>query len=581
MLSECIEVFCKEPEETRKKRILDGYIPANGSYMLVKPKDNSFEIDEIVDIYMDTKNKVLQGKTNNKFNHICFYDYNSQIISINKSIEKKKLVQSNNYLCFFIKKDSLTNGKLTKDIIDNYYDILSNPREKYNSAKGKELYDFAEKEIGKVNIDRLESIRNWIKDNIFNLPKEVIEGKGYLKIFFEYPNEDYINEGKRYLIPNIFNKNDFTELVDDTIYGLPDNNISMNDKKPYVGNNTRINRAPYLVEINNVIKQKEFFDLLNNFVSDGKLNVYISDNDIKAYDDGKFPDKDFNGIFIRLNKGTEVEIQDYDIITGFKRKLPKKIIFKPTLEIDLNYKIKIPNFYGTIDSREKFQNILNEVLFSKSLVNNYFRETKDINIKDNILKENLLLSRECIFNYIYKGIDTGIFDVLDNVSLNLIKNNIKNNNDLIAKHQFNLRWSLKNYTGGINMADVLSETIMSLEEKINMNEYKPIENDDEYYFSVGQIVSYLLTKYKGKNRPLSLAGPFTNAKDNVTLKENLRKMYNKYSYAVNIGDKRFKNYYVLVTGYVPEKEVNQDMIIAGLLSKNLIFKSNKEEVVNE
>ena len=131
------------------------------------------------------------------------------------------------------------------------------------------------------------------------------------------------------------------------------------------------------------------------------------------------------------------------------------------------------------------------------------------------------------------------------------------------------------------MADVLSETIMSLEEKINMNEYKPIKNDDEYYFSVGQIVSYLLTKYKGKNRPLSLAGPFTNAKDNVTLKENLRKMYNKYSYAVNIGDKRFKNYYVLVTGYVPENEVNQDMIIAGLLSKNLIFKSNKEEVVNE
>lgn len=53
-----------------------------------------------------------------------------------------KIIHSNNYLSFFVKKENLrpdknNNVKLTEEIIDNYYDALLNPRIKYKSDKRK------------------------------------------------------------------------------------------------------------------------------------------------------------------------------------------------------------------------------------------------------------------------------------------------------------------------------------------------------------------------------------------------------------------------------------------------------------
>ena len=61
---------------------------------------------------------------------ICFYDYHSKLISMNKPIDSKKVIHSNNYLAFAVKKESIVTGKLTEVIIDNYYDTLKNPLEK-------------------------------------------------------------------------------------------------------------------------------------------------------------------------------------------------------------------------------------------------------------------------------------------------------------------------------------------------------------------------------------------------------------------------------------------------------------------
>lgn len=97
-----------------------------------------------------------------------------------------------------MKKESLINGKLTNEIIDNYYETLSDPFIKYSkSQNAMKIYESVEKELGKVDKEIVERIRNWIKENIFNLDID-IKGKDYLKIFFEYPIKDYKREGKRY-----------------------------------------------------------------------------------------------------------------------------------------------------------------------------------------------------------------------------------------------------------------------------------------------------------------------------------------------------------------------------------------------
>ena len=584
MLKDCLKVFENILEKSNgDKLILDSYIPADGTYIIVSKKDGNYEIKDTINIKIDKKTKKID-KSNKYYEDICKYDYNSKLIDMNKPIDGKKIIQSNNYLSFIIKKESLTNGKLCDERIEEYYSKLENPYLKYSSGNSKAIYKSVEDELGKPNIDRIEEFKDWIQKNIFNLNVE-ITGKDYLKIFFEAPIEEYEREGKRYLIPNIYNNNDFNINYNKEIYGLPNDNMGLNAKKPYLENKTRKVTISYLLNNSDVLLQKKFFDYLMNFAVMGRVNVYIDtdNNEIKAYENGDMPDKNFNGIFLRIKKGKEVEIVDYDVITSYKSNLIKKFNFKNILEIDQTSKnVSIQN-YHEIGKIKDIQQILNEVFFSKYLVNNYFIDPGDISINDGSLKNNLILSRNILFNYIYKGVDNGVFNVLNKVSLSLIKGSIDNGYIPKASHQFNLRWSLINYfKGGRDMADMIHDIKDSLRIKINASITDKLDNDDEYYFAVGQLVGYLLSKNRGKKKPHSLANPFINGKSNDDIKEKLRRLYSKYSYDLDSKGKRFNNLYTMIIGYVPEdNKVNQDLVLGGYLSNSLIYESTKGAEIDE
>ncbi len=582
MLKECLEVFKHELEEKGNKIILDTYVPADGTYVIAEPKEDSFEIKEVVNIKQDKKTKEID-RSNKYFDDICAWDYNSKLIDMNKPIDGKKVIHSNNYFSFFVKKESLINGKLTDEIIDNYYAVLSNPKVKYSkSKKATNIYESVEGEIGLVNVDTLKNIKAWIKENIFNLTID-ISGKDYLKVFFKYPIEDYKREGMRYLIPNIYNGNDFNVSFNNNIYGLPNDNMGLNSKKPYLENKSRKVGVPYLIDKNEVLLQRKFFDYLMNLVAVGNTNIYFDniENEIKSYKNSELPERDFKGSFLRIKKGKEVEIHDYDIITGYKYNLTKKFKFGNILNLDLASKNVSTQKYGPCTTVKEIQDILNEVFFSKFLITNYFTEPGDLKINDGSLKSNLLLARESLFNWIYKGIDNGVFKILNIVSLSLVKGSIVNGYIIKASHQFNLRWSLIEYfkEGNDDMANIIFDLKETLRKKINALTTDKIENDDEYYFAVGQLVNYLLSKNKGKKKPHSLANPFINGKNNEVIKEKLRNFYKKYNYDIDMNGRRFKNLYAMILGYKPESTVNQDMIIAGYLNSSLIYESdNKEEM---
>ncbi|HCW52771.1 MAG TPA: type I-B CRISPR-associated protein Cas8b/Csh1 [Clostridium sp.] len=588
MLKECLKIFKKELNEKGEGIIIDTYVPAEGTYIIVSPKDDSYEIKEAVNIKYNKKTKELEGKANKYFNYLCECDYNSALIEMNKPIDGKKIIHSNNYLSFWIKKESLSNGKLTNDIIDNFYSVLSNPEIKYSKKpKQAALYKAVEEEIGRPDAELIDRIKLWIKDNIFNLDVE-IRGKDYLKIFFEYPIDEYKREGRRYLVPNIYNSNDYNVEVNNKIFGLPSDNMGLNAKKPYLENKSRKISVPYLIDEDEVILQKKFFDYLMNNAAVGKYNLYINtDDDCKRrfefFENGNMQDSSFNGLYLRIQKGMEVEIHDYDVISGYRYNLSTEFTFKKIIDFDASLiNSNIPK-YGKCRNLGDLQNLLNEVLFSKCLKNNYFTEPKDINITDSSVKSNLLLSKGILFNYFYKGVDNGVEKLLDKVSLNLVKGSIANGYRK-AIHQFNLRWSLKEYfkKGNDNMADTISSIKDSLRNKINSEYTDSITNDTEYYFAVGQMVSYLLSKNKGKKKVQSLANPFINGKNNEVIKEKLRNFYKRYNYDIDMSGKRFKNLYAMILSYEPDSKVDQDMIIAGYLHSNLIYESNKKgDVVNE
>lgn len=579
MLKECLEVFEEILRESEGKKVVDTYIPADGTYLIVGKDGN---IKENVEIVKDKKTKEID-RNQSGFKEVCFYDYQSQLISMNKPIDPKKVIHSNSYLSFFVKKDSIVSGKLTEAVIDGYYGILENPGEKKykKSREAFKIYERFEEEEGKVNIEAVRKNAFWIKTHIFRLEDVDLKRKDYLKIFFEAEDTEYEREGRRYFLPNIYNNNEYNAEINGVVYGMPDNNLGMNAKKPFLSIKSRKYPAPYLLDGDGVILQKQFFDYLMNLVSSGKYQVYVDTErkKISGYANGDAPDHVESGYYFRIRKGkTEAEIYDQDIIPGYQRKLSVPFCFKNYLGCEHEHKPEYKERYQIYDDRLAVGKVIDEVFFSKFLGNNYTVDAGEISIKDEILKQNILFSRDAISAWVFKGTDNGIEKILDKAGMKMIKSSALQDYREKVFWQFNLRWSLRDYFSkekGENMGEIITEIRNTVEMKVLSAETVPVENDREYYYCVGQLAGYLISLSKAKDKKQSLISPLLNAKTDEEIKRRLLQLYKKYNYSIPEGYKRVKNLLAMVEGYVPDGMVDQEMVILGYTCDNVIYK--KEE----
>ncbi|MCB2340294.1 CRISPR-associated protein Cse4 [Clostridium estertheticum] len=573
MIKGCLESFKEMYDEKGEKLITDSYVLGEGSYVLV---DEHGEIVEILEV--DKKNSDKTGR----YYEFAEMDYLSKLVSMDKPVDQKKVIHSNNFLSFFVKKENISNGKLTDDIIENYYKNLSDPRIKYKDKEKKRMYELLEEKYGKSDIDSIEKQKAWIKSNIFSILNKLKNNKSYLKVFLKADIEEYKKESEKYVVPNIYNNTQFNVKTEKSTYGLPNDNMGLNQKKPYLDNKTRKNSTPYLVSLEEVILQKKFFDYLYNNVCEGKTNIYISDGYMKCLSNNENLDDKFSGYFLRIKKGKEVEIHDFDIIVGLDNKL-KGLFIDTIILIDYTkFKGLLSDNYGEIKDISTLKMLISDIYFNEFLTNNYFSDPKDIKLNDFRVKENLIKSRGAFFNWFYKGDTIVIKQIFDKTSMELIKNAICNEYMIKAKEQFNLRCGILDYLiGGEKMADILNGLASSLREKINNKQTDKIESDNEYYFAVGQISSYLLSKSKSSKKVHSLINPLLNCKTDEKLKLQLQMLFKKYNYDIQKESKRFNNFSAMVLGYQTESKVDDNMLVAGYLYSSLIYESKKEGEVKD
>lgn len=579
MLMDCIEIYKKYAGSDLDKPILDNYSPADGLYIIMKENDTGFEEKEVFEVKQDKKTKETSLSTG-ELHRISQLDYYCKLVDMNKPIDNKKIIQSNNYLSFWIKKESLSNGKLTMEVIDNYYKVLMNPDIKYKKTqKDKEIYQLVEKEVGSVNLEKLDKVKKWVKENIFSLPYEIV-GKDYLKIFFLCEDADIEKEDKRYILPNIFNKNDFNIILDETIYGLPNENMGLNSKKPYLENKNRKYFVPTLTDMDSILLRKKFFDYLWGQASKRKYNIYFNSetNEIIPLDGKSAPKSPLTGYYIRIRKDkNEAAIEDMDCIGNYNPELKKPFVFLNILDLDTK---KLDGHeYRSHKYLWEIQNIVNEELFSKFLIPNLFNEPKDISCNDDaVLEECILLSRNTLHRWFFKGYDNDVAYILDKVSMRLIKNSILNNNMIKVQHQFNLYISLMKYLKGgyDDMADVMIEIRESLRGKINQKNYVSIETDAEYFYATGQLINYFISLNKSNKKMHSLFNPFLLVKNDVQLKEKLAKLFTKYNYTIEVTNPRFQKMYSMITSYMTEKEIIHNYLIAGYISNNLLYEKRED-----
>ena len=588
MFEECLEVFKEELKKRGEGIILDEYIPADGSYIIVK-KDGSVKC---VEIKMDKKTRTLEklDKSDEDFSNIRIYDYHSKLVSMNKPVDPKKVIHSNNYFSFAVKKDSIVSGKLIENIIDGYYRILADPLEnKYKKSKeASRIYKDFEQKNGTVDLELLEKNKTWIKEHIFKIDEAVeidMTKKDYLKIFFEANETDYVREDNRYILPHIYNSNDYNVEINGKIFGIPNDNYGMNAKKPFLSIKTRKNPAGYLLNGEKVLLQKQFFDYLMNLASAGKYNVYIDteNNKINAYidkEERKNSESIVAGYYLRLKKGKELEIQVQDNIVDYRNKLATYFEFKDIAGIKFKNIADYNNNYKEYTTRIGVGKLINNVFFSKFLINNYFVDASDISINDSILKRSIITYRDLIFDWVYKGIDNNFAEAVEKFSIDLIKNSVLNDNKIRGVLQLNLRWSLREYfkqnKGGDKMADIVADLRKSMKEKIlNKNEVIMPVNDREYYYGIGQLMAYFISLSRANKKTQSMINPVINAKTDRIIKDRLVQLYKKYNYDMLTNNYRVKNLYAMILGYKPEGKIDQEMILFGYMDNNLIY--TKEE----
>lgn len=605
MFEECLDVFT-EMLKNEDNLNLKGYIPADGSYIIVK-QDGTVKN---ADINFDKKTKETRSlicTDDTLLSDICFYDYHSKLISMNKPIDSKKVIHSNNYLAFAVKKESIVTGKLTEVIIDNYYDTLKNPLEKkYKKSKSKEaskIYKNFEEKYSAVDGELLEKCRSWIKQHIFSIDKLInvdLEKKEYLKIFFEVfeVNEDekdiknenrelFIQEDNRYIYPNIYNKSEYIiniqKGLDKDRYGLPYYGINMNDKKPFLKIKTRKVFIPYLLDMKEALLQKQFFEYLMNLASDGKNNVYVDivNNKIEAYGDKEEREK-FAGIeagyYLRIQKGKELEIQVQDNLVNYQDKLLLNFNYQDFFKMNIEKYPEYMKDIGIYTKRTDVGKLINNIFFSKYLLTNYFTEANDISVKDSVLKRVIIIYRNVIFDWVYKGIDNDFNKVVNKFSLDLIINSVVQGDLLNAIKQLNLRWSFKDYyreEGEKTMKELVSDIVKNINEKmIDTTANSEIKTDDEYYYAIGLFTAYLISLSKTSKKTHALANPILDSRSNRMIINKLETMYKKYNYIIEINKLEINNLYAMILAYTISHEdivINEDMIQYGFLRGNILY----------
>lgn len=519
MIDECMKVFKKNPPDI----VHD--IHDVGDYIVVN-KDDTVN-------FVSFKKGTRLNKNDKLYKNICFYDYHSSLINMNKAQDNKKIIHSNNYMSFWVKYENIDSGKLTAKIIDNYFNKLLNPGENCKKAE-QTLYELAHKVAGDINTVRLEKNKKWIKDHIFCLEKLGVnlQKKNYLKIFFEDDEEVYINEENRYLIPNIFLKNDFNIKMNDNIYGLPNDNMVLNLKKPYLEHRTRKLSIPTLIDIEQALGQRELFKFFLKNATHGKNLIFFDTwkDNIISCQNGELPQCNISGYMLFVQNNLSAIIK-YSNLVNYNYKLKKPFELKKYLQDDKN-----EQYYSVYNNKQEFLDIIDNVFFNKYLKYNMFNEIDTLHIDMNI-KCNLIMYRNNIIDWIFNN-SGNINEILHKIGIGCIYQQIDN--------------------GFISRALLALNLVQSLD--LYFNDSITNQADDKYWIDIGKLIRFYSSICKGHERD-SINKMLKISKLSVMLKQ-LDRIFLKYNYKVK-SDKILQLYSDIKEYNCKSKHTNELGILIG------------------
>lgn len=602
-------------------------------------------------------------------------DYVSSLISMNKAVDPGKQLHSNNPYTLYAKRDvflaeaqadgtTAMNTHIARFLdktqaseVQKKWDELIGTKKTSSKKAGKESStetifisptqqffsgtDYApalEYLISEERRTRIAQIEQWYATNLSALIDYIrmIPFKNYIKIFFtsestplhsitNHPNNEsssfyswdemYGYEYLLYTIPKIFNSNDYNQMVDGALTGLPGFNMSMNSKKPYLEHKTMRVGAPVRFSLEEALLVKEASEWL---LSQPKFRTnkfgYHTDFSKKAVDVAE-------GYFFVYVDGKDNEVQDFENVP-FSKKVHINIRLKNVLGLMTKNKSgeEFVKDYGYLENVEQLQKEISIRFFRNRMNGDFLRDEPKAREKDftSVMVALFMQSKKGFYDWIFKGTTATIRSQFARVTLRLLEEQLlrvepagqeKSRLDLRGlADAMNVRLSLMAYLEGEEytaMGNRLIAVSNGLKDKLDtLEKRKPKENldgagqteqtanpdpvyvetDDEFYYLTGQLAFYLKSQSETQQKKGDLLGPFFMAKRSSQLKRRIKEAYHLHHHKILLHYTKLNWALGQVYGYKPDKEFQHEdayeMFLAGLFSDNWFWKKGESEKSN-
>lgn len=496
MIEKLLETFSKMYKRDGDSLILDDYKLGDGVYVLV-----NLNTGKVLTEFEVNKNNKCED--NKYYQNIVKYFNYSEIIGMNKAVDTKfKKIHSNQIYALKIKSNNLTKEIFEKSL-DYYHKKLENYRDDLTKDKIKlKLYDELDDETKEVDTESLSKIKNWIEKNIYGYYEEKAKT---INIYFVKTNletEEEVEESYRdfernmtkYLRPNVFVRTDCCIIDEESgkVLGVPNTWYTTNVDKPSLVNKGKINELPILLNAEEVILRDKLKSFLlkemkkrNNFIYFNSFDIYATNKMIenKLYTNLIQIDRDSNGsvTFTRIEylNNNEFSFEMSDIVDFTK-----------------NEKMADDYFVG-VANLEKTKELFNKNIFNNRL-DGYFSGMK---IERDSFKNFTMKYKDNFYNWFFLG-NNQVGYIIEKLLLERFRIALNNNKERKYKIKkiINLCFNLEQ---NLNMEDYKGDK-MELKERLKTNletkEDWKIQDDKEFAFNLGQLLYYLNTKVKGKDR---------------------------------------------------------------------------------
>ncbi|MCM3337625.1 hypothetical protein M3650_02945 [Paenibacillus sp. MER TA 81-3] len=560
-------------------------------------------------------------------------DYYSSLITMNKAVDTGKQIHSNNPFALYAKREVFLDEKqgstsTMQEHVNRFLGMTlpDQVRQKWNSLIPKKSISqkgadpitpealFAKTEYA-VALDylasdlrsgRVDEIAAWYAANLGQLTEFIrsIEFKNYIKLFFTITQDDstldslsceniYRQEYILYTIPKIFNSNDYNQLVDGQLVGLPSFNVSMNSKKPFNEHKSMRVQVPVRVTLQEAILMKQASEWL---LSKPKyvMNKFSYESDFTI-----IPASRPQGAYHVYVDGKENEVLDYENVP-FPTEMSIKIRIQNVLGTTSG-KDKDRKEYPYIENTEQLQREISRHFFRGRMNGQFVRDEPKPKHKDftSVMAALFMQSRQAFHDWLFKGTELTIRPLFARTTVRLIEEQMLHVEPAGQNkgNQLDLRWladamnvrlSLISYLerneGGRTMSDRITGVMDSLKDNLAVGCENICKDDMEFYFLAGQLAYYLKSQSETQQKKGDLLEPFLMARRSDQLKKRLEEAYILHKHKIRLHHEKFNRAFSSVFGYKPEAGLEGDareMFMAGLFAENWFYEKGEKSSMDK